>query len=315
MPFAVARLSRLRPLRGVALCALLAGPAAMDSSAQPPTPGPSAAQLAALVFPGWSETHAGRLQNVVLPNGLAVPRTGWNNGVGAVRVIVDPKLVLRTDAGHVTLIASMVPAGDDGKPAVAHMTPVGVAAYQFARAGNGWKPAGRQGIFAWRGFFGEARLQGVTLAVAPKGTRQAVGIEYGSCWDGYCGTWMALYELDAGAVRRDPAVEIALSGNDIDGAPDCLRRLQPAIRFHPQEPKAHDDGSPPAGHDCYFIESGWSIDPGRDQPGDLTIHYEGAISRADAHAAPPAIVDQRQVLRYQYGKYRAVSGFNPVPPI
>jgi hypothetical protein len=45
------------------------------------------------------------------------------------------------------------------------------------------------------------------------------------------------------------------------------------------------------------------------------IHYQGAISRADAHAAAPVAIDQKQVLRYGSGKYRAVSGFNPVPPI
>ena len=46
------------------------------------------------------------------------------------------------------------------------------------------------------------------------------------------------------------------------------------------------------------------------------IRYQGAISRADsAMRRRRCAIDQRQVLRYGGGKYRAVSGFNPVPPI
>lgn len=300
-------------LRVVVLCALAAGPAALCSGAPAAAPAPSAAQLAALVFPGWSETHAGRVQTVTLPLDAGAARNGWS--AGPARVLVEPKLVLRTDAGHVTLIAAMVPAGGDGKPAVTHMTPVGVAAYQFTRTGNRWQVAGRQGVFTWRGFFGEARLQPVQLVAASTRPRQAVAVEYGSCWDGYCGTWMALYEIDHDIVRREPVVETALSGNDIDGAGDCLHRLQPLIKTRPQDTGVQDDGSAPDAHDCYLLEGAWSIDGGRDRPGDFTIRYQGAISRADAHAAPPVAIDQRMVLRYERGKYRAVSGFNPVPPI
>lgn len=293
--------------------ALLAGPLYSGAQPAPASNLPGPAQLAALVFPGWSDTRAGRLQSVTPPPSPGTPFSGWS--LGPTRVIVEPKLVLRTDADHLTLIASMLPAGEDGKPAVAHMTPVGLAAYQFARAGSAWKVVTRQGIFAWRGFFGEARLQQVALTSAPKQPRQAVGVEYGSCWDGYCGTWLALYEVDNKGVRREPVVETALSGNNVDGAPDCLRRLQPLIKTHQQDANVHDDGSPPAGHDCYMVEGNWSIEAGREQPGDLSVHYQGAISRADVHGLPAATIDQRHVLRYSDGKYRAVSGFNPVPPI
>jgi hypothetical protein len=297
-------------LRAAALCASAAGAATSPRAGQAPAaPMPSAAQLAVLVFQGWSETHAGRLQTVALPASGGAAYAGW--GAGARRVIVDPKLVLPLDADHLTLVATMVPAGDDGKAAATHMTPAALAAYQFARAGASWKVTGRQGIFAWRGFFGEATLRAVELAAH----RQAIGVEYGSCWDGYCGTWMALYELDSHAVRREPAVELALSGNDVDGAPDCARRLHPLLKPHPQEGGAHDDGSPPAAHDCYMMESSWNIEPSHDQPGDLVIHYQGAISRGDSYAGPPVAIDQRQVLHYSSGKYRAVSGFDPVPPI
>jgi hypothetical protein len=282
---------------------------------QPASALPTAARLTALVFPGWNESSAGRLQTVTLPDGTGNTYANW--GSGPTHVIVEPKLVLGIDADHLTLIASMVPADESRKPAVTHLTPMALAAYQFERnaanrgADGDWHLARRQGIFAWRGFFGTATLRAVALAPH----RQGIGVEYGSCWDGYCGTWLALFELDRNAVRREPAVEMALSGVNVDGAADCMRRLQPLIRPREQDVPAHDGGEPSAAHDCYLIDSSWSVEPARDQPGDLSIRYQGAMSRADAHAAPPSAVDQRQVLRYGNGKYRAVAGFNPVPPL
>jgi len=279
------------------------------AAAQPlPTP----AQLAALAFPGWSESAAGRVHSAALP---PLPGTGhgiyagWN--VGPNRVLVEPKLVLRTDPSHLTLIAGLVPAGDDGRSSAVHATPLALAAYQFEQHGGTWGVSGRQGIFALRGFSGAAAVREVALAAR----RQAVAVEYGSCWQGYCGTWLAVYEVGRDAVRREPAVELALSGINVDSAADCQRRLAPLVKPHAQDPIARDDGAAPDTHDCYAIESSWSIDATHEQPGDLTIRYQGAISRAESYGGPPAAIDQKQVLRYGNGKYRAISGYSPVPAI
>jgi hypothetical protein len=267
----------------------------------------------AQAFPGWGASAASHVQTVALPRMPGVSRQPglgvWS--VGPNRVLAEPRLTLRLDATHLTLIAGLVPAGENGKPAASHVLPMALAAYQFEQRGGAWTLAGSQGVFALRGFFGEASLRAVALS----GQRQAIGVEYGSCWQGHCGTWLALYEVENGLARREPAVETALSGINVDSAPDCMRRLQPLIKPHPQEIQPDDDKIPPDSHDCYAIESSWAIDPSREQPGDLVIRYQGAISRAETHAAAPSAIDQRQVLRYGSGKYRAVSGFNPVPPI
>jgi hypothetical protein len=127
-------------------------------------------------------------------------------------------------------------------------------------------------------------------------------------------------------MRTQPAVELSLSGHNDNAAFDCERRLQPLIK-HEHDHGPHDDSEKPDRRDCYAIEGSWTIapmpnaapgpahDPGDEQPGDMVIHYQGAMSRAAAHAAPPVVVDQRQVLRYGGARYRAISGFDPVPPI
>jgi hypothetical protein len=284
--------------------------AAVPTSA--PAGGPPAAQLMAIVFPGWDAAASTHVQTVTLPHMPGITRAGAANWhAGPNQVLAEPQLVLRTDAAHLTLVTGLVPADDKGKPEVSHVLPMALAAYQFEQRGGTWALAGRQDVFALRGFFGEARLRAVELA----GQRQAVGVEYGSCWQGYCGSWLALFELNKDKVSREPAVEMALSGTNVDSTSDCTRRLQPLIKPRAQDPAARDEGIAPDSHDCYAIESSWAIEPSRGQPGDIVIHYQGAISRAEAHAAPPVAVDQRQVLRYGGGRYRAVSGFNPVPSI
>jgi hypothetical protein len=275
-------------------------------------PVPTPAQLAALAFPGWSDSPAGRVHSATLPPLPGIARgiyAGWNTGTN--RVLVEPKLVLRTDATHATLVAGLVPAGDDGRSTAAHATPMALAAYQFEQHGGAWGVSGRQGIFALRGFSGAAAVREVALAVR----HPAVAVEYGSCWQGYCGTWLAVYEVGRDMIRREPAVELALSGINVDSAADCRRRLGPLAKPHVPDPAARDDGGAPESHDCYAIESSWTVDATHDQPGDLTIHYQGAISRAESIAGPPAAIDQREVLRYGNGKYRAISGFSPVPAI
>jgi len=300
----------------VGLCASLARAAVPLAGAPAATVAvaPAPAQLAALAFPGWSEGQAARYQTVSAAEGDVAEGSFARWIVNASRVRVEPKLVLRLDATHLTLIAGLAPANEDGQRVTAHNTPLGLAAYQFELRGAAWSLARRQGVFALRGFFGEAAVRAVALSNG----RQGVALEYGSCWGGYCGTWLSLYEADGAAMRTRPAVELTLSGHNEDAALDCSRRLQPLIKPHEQDSAAHDDGARPESHDCYAIEGSWAIEAAQDTHdgrGDLVLHYQGAMSRAGAHAAPPVAIDQRQVLRYGGGRYRAVSGFDPVPPI
>ncbi len=297
----------VRTAAAVTLACLFGPGTGHAGAAEPALPAPG--QLAALAFPGWSDSGGGRVHTVQVPPGGGGGASGWASG--AVRVVVEPKLVLRGDGERLTLVAGLVPAAEDGRPAAAPQTPMALAAYQFERSKGAWRVSGRQGIFAWRGFAGTATLHAVALSEQ----RQGLGVEYGGCWQGYCGTWLALYEVNKGGIRREPAVELALSGTNLAGAGDCPRRLQPLVRPRGAEPAARPETVGGQEHDCYEIESTWAVEPAGEQPGDLSIHYQGAISRSETRLAPPVAIDQRQVLRYGSGKYRAISGFNPVPPI
>lgn len=308
----------LRAAAGLALLgAVCMATASATVPAAAPVPAPPAARLMALAFPGWHEGAGGRRQTATLPvaaGGAHGGYAGWS--AGSNRVLAEPALVLRLDADRLLLIAGLAPANADGRPAAAQLTPMALAAYRFERRGDAWRLAGSQDIFALRGFAGTARLRAVTLS----DRRQAVAVEYGSCFDGYCGNWLALYELDGDAVRHEPAVELALSGINVDSSADCAHRLEPLVKQDAKpQLRLHDaalrDTSPADAHDCYTIDGNWTLAAARGQPGDLVIRYQGAISRADAHPAAPVAIDQRQVLRYEGGRYRAVSGFNPVPAI
>ena len=300
-------------LRAAAGMGALFGTSWMTAAPLPSPMPPPAAQLMALAFPGWRDDDTGRLQTATLPHlpgGAHGGHAGWHEGANRVQAFPGP--VLRIDASHLILIAGLVPAASDGsRAAVSQPTPMALAAWRFERRDKGWQVSGSQDVFALRGFGGTARLRAAALSRR----HQGVAVEYGSCFDGYCGAWLALYELDKGTMRHEPAVELALAGNNLEGDADCAQRLQPLLKPQAQDVAARGSDKALDEHDCYAIESSWSIDTGRAQPGDLTIRYQGAMSRAARGAAAPLAIDQQQVLRYESGRYRAVSGFNPVPPI
>lgn len=282
-----------------ASCAALA----VAAGAAPP---PSAETLARIVFPGTEGRLAGSVQTVALPgNGR-----GWGSGE-PMRVVIDPRLALHSGADSITLIVAMVPADSDGKPAAFHPTPVALSAYRFRQAGAHWALMARQEGFAYQGFFGEADVRPLTLSERTQG----LAVQTGSCWGGYCGSWVALYQLDDPSVAPRPVAALTVKGINSTSATDCAGRLRPLIGGDPADTRPDIDARPES-HDCYAIESDWSIAPSANAvPGELTIHYRGAISRAASKPGPPERIDQRQVLRYTNGAYQVVSGTNPIPPI
>jgi hypothetical protein len=260
---------------------------------------PAAEDLLRIVFPGWDQTDRGRLQQAT----LAATERGWGTGQQQ-GVMVDPKLVIETSRDGVTLLAGLVPKF------AAHVTPMALSAYHFRRAGAHWVLEDRQEGFGYRGFFGEATLRQIDMSSNTAG----VGVEYGSCWGGFCGSWLTVYQVRHGKVQEKPVAEITLAGFNYNSAGDCRRRLQPLLQLEPGDVHADEDTSS-APHSCYKISATWSVAPSTgSQPGEMTIHYSGAISQPPPASAVRAI-DQDLVLRFIGGEYRVVSGEDPVPRI
>ncbi len=287
---------------GVALAVLAAG----VHSAAAPLPSPS--KLAEIAFPGWSGSTKTHVRTVHL---MRENRNGWDvDEQGAALALIEPKLVLQSAEDRLTLVAGLVPADADGRPAASHATPMALAAYQFHRGGDGWRLVSRQEGFDFQGFFGDATVRPVALSER----RAGIAVESGSCWQGYCGTWLAVYEFRDGRAMPEPVLETALGGANINSAGDCARRLQPLVAAKNHDD--HTDGDVPAGsHDCYAIEGRWSVARSEAEPGEVTLRFKGAMSRRDASAAPAAAIDERERFQYRGGKYEWVEGDNPVPAI
>jgi hypothetical protein len=284
------------------LLGVLAAAAVLHPAAAADLPG--AADLVRIVFPAWQDADGKRVQLVTLPESAE----GWGTG-GPIRVEVQPKAAVRTSSRSMILVVGLAPTGD-GEVFASHALPMGLSAYHFRLEDGRWILAGRQEGFAYEGFFAEALVRPLALSrnVA------AVGVESGSCWQGYCGSWMSVYQLGENGVIAKPVAHMALDGYNYNSAGDCRRRLRPLVEVEPGD--IHDDDVPGDSHACYKIKGEVSVEPSNGaQPGDLVVRYQGAMSAPAVNSAPPTAVSQSLVLRYENGEYRVISGTNPIPSI
>lgn len=288
----------------IVVAALLAAP--VLATAQPAEPQPD--ELLQIVFPKWADEEGGRVQSIATG---AVTR-GWDTRQGRKRnVIVVPRQVVRVGPDRLVLLAALTPADDGGAPLVAHGTPVGLAAYVFKPGKDGWKVARRQEPFDLQGYEGEVQMDVVPLSAKAK----ALNVNWGSCWQGYCVDWFALYAIGVDGVKAPPLVLQKIKGGNIYSRDDCAERLGSIIPGMAQ-PQRHDDQAPPA--ECYAIEGRWEIAGAGVAkgavPGPLTLRFTGAMSKADKHGSLPAQrVEQSMKFEFRGGRYVPVAGSNPIP--
>jgi len=282
--------------------ALMAAP--ILASAQVTDPRPE--ELLQIVFPKWADEEGGRVQSIATS---AVTR-GWDTRQGKKRnVIVVPGEVMRVSPNRIVLLAALTPAGTDGEPQVSHGTPIGLAAYTFKPGKDGWKLARRQEPFDLQGFEGKAKLEPIEIP----GAGQAANASWGSCWQGHCVDVMALYRIGADGVLAQPMLVQKTAGKNLYSRPDCVDRLRGFLAPMAQ-PDGRDEQVPPG--QCYAISAGWLIGANRvpGNPGPLTLHFRGAISKASKDANLPAQeVDQHMKFEFRGGRYVPVSGSNPIP--
>jgi hypothetical protein len=274
-------------------------------------PLPAAEDLMVLAFPKWTDDSDGRLQTIRV-NAVARAWAGGSKKKAATRqVIAQPKFVARLGPKRIALIATLVPAYADGTPDASHVQPLGLAAYIFTPSKAGWKLGARQEPFALHGFFGAA---GVTpLQLAPE--HPAVLAEYGSCWQGYCNSWVSLYDFDAKGGRVKPVLQQAVEAKNLGALPGCPERLAPVVPgIRAYSEGSEEDFRAAEAKRCIAVQGVMHVAQSGREPGDITIEFTGGRSeslRGAPQAAEP--IAQRMRFVYRKNKYEVEAGENPAP--
>lgn len=293
-----------------------AAPAATTTAAPAAAPAPAAtaaastapataatslkrAELMALVFPDSQGPNAKPGQ----PDIVSLPETG-NDGktvpdsAAEQNARVSPREVVKLDDTHAVMLTETVPLDDQGQPMDGHVSGAWLGAYFFEQGPEGWKLASRNDAVDYLGFMGNLGTTKVER-IAPQ--RFGLTITNGSCWQGYCGQWLSVYGLEAGAVRT-LVPSIALSATN-EGADEACEKV-----LKSQKPE-----EPPRG-ECYDIGGTPAFAPGADDttPGELRIVFKGERT-SGAKARRVDTVDTTLVYAWRNGAYVLTEGKNPVP--
>lgn len=284
------------------LAALLAAPAL--AMAQPADPQPD--ELLQIVFPKWADEEGGRVQQIATSR----LTRGWDTRQGRQRkVVVVPRQVVRAAPDRILLVAALTPADDGGAELVAHGTPVGLAAYTFKPGKDGWKLARRQEPFDLQGYEGQVKMDLLQLSAKA----QALQVSWGSCWQGHCMDLFALYAIGPEGVKAQPMLLQKFKGGNVYSRPDCVDRLGAIV---PGMAQADDHGEQVPPGLCYAVEGHWDVAGAGAAPGALTMHFNGAISKAGKGGnAPAQRIDQAMKFEFRGGRYVPVSGSNPIPDL
>lgn len=306
-PFAAPVLPRL--LTAVALCAVLAACSQDDSDKDAVTSDTPAAptanrtasatlqrsELMALVFPGWEDREASRSVTVSLPDvsNDGKPVSGSESDQ---RADITPREVVRLDDSHAVMLTETVPLDDQGQRQDSHVAGAWLGAYFFEQGSDGWMLTRRNDAVDYQGFMGSLGTTKVER-IAPQ--RFVLTTVNGSCWQGYCGSWLSVFELGSSVVRPVlSGIPLAASNGGADEACDKVLKSERA------------DVSPQGS--CFDVEGSPEFTLGTDDaPGDMRIAFNGA--RTASAGADVENIDATVVYAWKQGTYVPSSGRNPVP--
>jgi hypothetical protein len=210
-----------------------------------------------------------------------------------------------------------VPADRRGQSRALHASGGNLGAYWFTKKHNRWFKTAEQASFAWTGFFGDV---GYVRSLLLAGGKTVISVENGSCWQGQCGQWLTLFELEDGRVRSILDDDFLMIHSDSIFATEVCEELLKAPSPTTMEAN-EDEYSTVVG--CYDITGKWSIEPIGNFPNDLVVQYSGKRTHHEhiANDAPlhyrltTKNVDTTLVMRYINGRYTRILGVNPAPPI
>lgn len=212
-----------------------------------------------------------------------------------IRATVVPLQVVQLDDTHALLLTD-VRSGED-----CHACPGVLGAYAYERDARGWRLVQRQdAVLSYGGYGRLGQLQVHTLAPG----RHAATLLWGSCWQGMCGSWLKVLNLQAAGVQPlDEHLPVAM---DNDGAHEACSRLDGKPL---QEPWPKDGPAEPLEHQaCFQVEGQWRFVAGR-----LQIDFSGRERAVDdGKLMPVRRIAQRAVYELQPATLKLVAGENPI---
>lgn len=292
-----------------ALLCMLAGCSQEDStsdnattanSAAAPAPTTSATlrrgDLMPLVFPGWEDRDTGRNGTVKLPD-IGSDGQPVSGSEAEQKADLTPREVVRLDDTHAVMLTEAVPLDGNGEPITSHVSGAWLGAYFFEQGMDGWTLTKRTDAVDYLGFMGNIGQTRVER-IAPQ--RFVLAATSGSCWQGNCGSWLSVYELDANAVS-ELVTSVPLSAENAGADEACDALL-----------KNERPDNPPRG-DCFDVNGTPEFTFGTDdEPGEMRIVFSRSRVANGANARLETI-DSTTVYAYRKGTYVLSEGRNPVP--
>ena len=253
------------------------------------------AALMHLPFPSWQTADQGKVQQLDLS--AAAPAKDKNKAATAPTLTeVTPIYVVRLDDTHAAMLTLALPVDDSNQPMNCHACPGTIGAYFFEHTDAGWRLTDRQDAVAQSGVEGNI---GKTSVVKLAEGHYALSAEWGSCWQGYCGSWLVVVGLVPGkATLLSPGIALSAQNDGAYGACSALDGAQDASQ------------QPGELHECFDVSGTWQYQGSR-----LLVSFDGRLSELDASGKllPTKKIAQQAVYAIAPGRMTLQEGTNPVP--
>lgn len=296
---------------------MLLGACNRDASASNSADSPVIAQslkradLMRAVFPGWQDKQEGngRVFDVDVPD--RDDKGNFSRDLVSSRLDIRPREVIKLDDTHAVMLTEGVEVTDDGERVDSHASGAWLGAYFFRAEGTGWTLERRDDGVDYDGFegsYGDSHV--VKLASGEFGLL----LETGSCWQGYCGSWVSVYGISPAHIDN-LARSIKVSATNRGSSDECSDVLTHGDASETsRSPNAGGDYASAEGTpQCFDVNGNIAVDQGTNGPGDLRITFGGFETVADKQGASIRRVRDVAVYRMKDGKYQLVEGRNPVP--
>lgn len=278
-------------MRSIVMCLLFAaafaGLAGCQKAGVPHSKSLDRSALIALTFPDVPAGQPVVAERVELP--FAYDSKDKNKRE-SIRAEIEPLYVVRLDATHAVLVTQVTPIDQNAAAITCHACSMFVGAYFFTQDDIGWRLSARQDVVASGGLEGNL---GATKIHRLEDSHYALTAQWGSCWQGYCGQWLALVDLKPDlAVGLAP--DVALSA-DNDGAHGACSILDGKDQPLPDDKE----------HECMDVKGKWAF-----RGPQLVINFVGRVKDPEK---PVVNIRQQVVYSIAGGRLMVTSGENPVP--